>query len=63
MAMKVDLTSDEGEWEYLATFGRSGLPSYVILKPDGSHDLLPEGPPLTLHERLRAAVAKAAKPQ
>jgi thiol:disulfide interchange protein DsbD len=63
MAMKVDLTSDEGEWDYLATFGRSGLPSYIILQPDGSHDLLPEGPPLTLHERLRAAVAKAAKPQ
>jgi thiol:disulfide interchange protein DsbD len=55
MTMKVDLTSDEGEWDYLATFGRSGLPAYVILMPDGSHDLLPEGPPLTLHERLSVA--------
>ena len=58
MTMKVDLTSDEGEWDYLATFGRSGLPAYVILMPDGSHDLLPEGPPLTLHERLRVAATK-----
>ncbi len=63
ITMKVDLTSDEGEWDFLATFGRSGLPAYVILMPDGSHDLLPEGPPLTLHERLRVAAAKLKAPQ
>ena len=62
MTMKVDLTSDEGEWDFLAKFGRSGLPTYVILLPDGSHDLLPEGPPLTLHERLRVAAAKSGTP-
>lgn len=61
MTMKVDLTSDEGEWDYLATFGRSGLPAYVILMPDGTHDLLPEGPPTTLHERLKLAAEKLAK--
>ena len=63
MTMKVDLTSDEGEWDFLAKFGRSGLPAYVILLPDGTHDLLPEGPPLTLHDRLRVAAAKLEKPK
>ncbi len=61
MTMKVDLTSDEGEWDFLAKFGRSGLPAYVILLPDGTHDVLPEGPPLTLHDRLRLAAAKLEK--
>jgi thiol:disulfide interchange protein DsbD len=63
MTMKVDLTSDEGEWDFLAKFGRSGLPAYVILMPDGSHDLLPEGPPLTLHDRLKLAAAKLKTPE
>ena len=55
LAAKADLTrSDNPFWEVLSSMGRSGLPVYVIYKPDGTHELLPEGPPLTLKERLKA---------
>lgn len=62
LAAKADLTRDEGLWEALNGLGRSGLPTYVIFKPDGTHDLLPEGPPLTLIERL-LAVGQAFPPE
>lgn len=59
LAAKADLTrSDDALWDELKRLGRSGLPTYVIYYPDGSHDLLPEGPPLTLEARLRAAAEK-----
>ena len=56
LAVKADLTkSDDAMWDVLAQLGRNGLPAYVIYLPDGTHDLLPEGPPLSLKERLEAA--------
>ncbi len=59
LAAKADLTrSDDALWKELERLGRSGLPTYVIYYPDGSHDLLPEGPPLTLEARLRVAAEK-----
>lgn len=58
LAAKADLTrADNKLWDELARFGRSGLPAYIIYKPDGTTDLLPEGAPLTLIERLEAAAA------
>ena len=42
----------------LKALGRSGLPTYAIYFPDGSFDLFPNGPPLTLEKRLRAAAEK-----
>jgi thiol:disulfide interchange protein len=58
LAAKADLTGDVPElWEALNKLGRNGLPTYVIYKPDGTHDLLPEGPPSTLVQRLEAASA------
>lgn len=63
LAAKADLTrSDDALWEELKRLGRSGLPAYVIYLPDGSYDLLPEGPPLTLADRLRAS-AKLYPPE
>jgi thiol:disulfide interchange protein DsbD len=59
LTVMVDLTKEnDALWEFLATFGRSALPAYVILMPDGSHDLLPEGAPISLHKRLRGAAEK-----
>ncbi len=56
---KADLTRDNKElWGLLNEMGRTGIPVYVIYLPDGSHDLLPEGPPLSLAERLDAAAAR-----
>lgn len=55
LAAKADLTrQDDALWTELAALGRSALPAYVIYNPDGTHDLLPEGPPLGLADRLRA---------
>lgn len=42
----------------LKDIGRSGLPTYAIYFPDGTVDVLPNGPPLTLEARLRAAADK-----
>lgn len=59
LAAKADLTrADDALWEELKRLGRSGLPAYVIYYPDGTHDLLPEGPPLTLEARLEAAAER-----
>ncbi len=61
LAAKADLTRDEALWDVLAKLGRSGLPTYVIFKPDGTHELLPEGPPIGLADKLHA-VAEAFPP-
>ncbi|MGB0648015.1 MAG: protein-disulfide reductase DsbD family protein [Bradymonadia bacterium] len=59
IAAKADYTrKDPPLREMLKALGRSGLPTYAIYFPDGSFDLLPNGPPLTLEERLRAAALK-----
>lgn len=59
IAAKADYTrKDPPLRKMLKALGRSGLPTYAIYFPDGSFDLLPNGPPLTLEERLRAAAAK-----
>lgn len=59
LAAKADLTrQDDALWDELAKLGRSALPAYVIYRPDGSHELLPEGPPLELAEKLRAVSAQ-----
>lgn len=59
MAAKADLTkSDSDLWGTLSKLGRSGLPTYVIYTPDGEHDLMPEGPPMALADRLRTVSAR-----
>ena len=59
MAAKADYTrKDPPLRKMLKALGRSGLPTYAIYFPDGSFDLLPNGPPLTLEERLRSAAQK-----
>lgn len=59
LAMKADLTaSGDALWKLLAGLNRSGIPAYVIYLPDGTFDLLPEGPPLTLKARLRKAAER-----
>ncbi|MCA9544410.1 MAG: thioredoxin family protein [Myxococcales bacterium] len=61
LAVKADLTSQESQlWDVLAKYGRSGLPAYVFLKPDGSQEVLPEGPPMKLAAKIRA-VAGASR--
>ena len=62
IAAKADYTrKDPPLRAMLKALGRSGLPTYAIYFPDGSFDLLPNGPPLTLESRLKAAQAKLAK--
>ena len=62
LAVKADLTKAESElWDVLGKLGRTGLPAYVIYYPDGTHDLMPEGPPLGLIERLKTAAGKFPK--
>jgi thiol:disulfide interchange protein len=53
--MTVDLTKDKALWKLLNKLGRNGIPVYVIYMPDGSYDLLAEGPPIGLIERLGKA--------
>ena len=53
LPLKVDLTKpDSPLWSLLQHFKRSGIPAYVIYHADGTEELLPEGPPLSLHDRL-----------
>lgn len=53
--MKADLTrSDDALWGKLKSLGRDGLPAYVLYRVDGSFELLPEGPPLSLGARVGA---------
>ena len=59
LTAKADLTNHSDElWAALAKLGRNGLPAYVIYMPDGTFDLLPEGAPVSLPERLDAAAKK-----
>ena len=59
IAAKADYTrKDPPLKKMLKALGRSGLPTYAIYFPDGSVDLFPNGAPLSLEERLRAAAAK-----
>ena len=51
--MKADLTqSDDKLWDVLKRLGRSGIPAYVLHPVTGEAQLLPEGAPLSLTERL-----------
>ncbi len=53
LPLQADLTAPESPlWSLLKSFDRSGIPAYVLYQPDGSVELLPEGPPLSLHDRL-----------
>ena len=61
LPLTVDLTKDNTLWKLLDKLGRNGIPVYVIYMPDGSFDLLPEGPPLNLVERLKIAAQKFPK--
>lgn len=62
IAAKADYTrKDPPLRAMLKALGRSGLPTYAIYFPDGSVDLLPNGPPLTLERRLKAARDRLAQ--
>jgi thiol:disulfide interchange protein len=55
VAMQADLTKeDEALWDFLAKYNRSGIPAYFLFSPDGTVDLLPEGPPLSLADKIKA---------
>jgi thiol:disulfide interchange protein len=42
IAMKADMTNENPMLEaWLTKLGRTGIPTYVIYRPDGSHELLP----------------------
>lgn len=60
LPMKADMTNeDDVLQEELEKLGRSGIPAYVILMPDGSRDLLPEViTTRLLVERLEAAAKR-----
>lgn len=59
LAAKADLTQDKKPiWKVVNDLGRDGLPVYVIFMPDGTYDLMPEGPPGDLAERLRKAAQR-----
>jgi thiol:disulfide interchange protein len=61
VAMQVDLTAPGSKlWDLLKSFNRSGIPAYVLYHPNGQIDLLPEGPPLTLPEKILTLQKKPA---
>ena len=58
-AAKADYTKkDPSLKKLLKALGRGGLPTYAIYFPDGSVDLLPEGPPIGLSKRIFEAAKK-----
>ncbi|MAD60049.1 MAG: hypothetical protein CMH49_00865 [Myxococcales bacterium] len=62
LPLQVDLTSpDSPHWDYLKSFKRTGIPAYVLYHPDGQIEILPEGAPLSLHDRLIALEDKLKK--
>ncbi len=59
LPLQVDLTSpDSPHWNFLKSFDRTGIPAYVLYHPDGKIEVLPEGAPLSLHDRLIALETK-----
>ena len=55
LPLKVDLTSPKSPlWPFLKSFNRTGIPAYLIYRPGKAPEMLPEGPPLTLKERIKA---------
>lgn len=60
LPMKVDMTNeDEVQEAWLKKLGRTGIPAYVILMPDGTRDLLPEVITAEMvNERLDAAAKR-----
>jgi suppressor for copper-sensitivity B len=59
VAMQADLTKeDDALWEFLGKYNRSGIPAYFLFSPDGTVDLLPEGPPLNLADKMKALSEK-----
>jgi len=63
--MKADLTkSDDELWAVLKELGRSGIPAYVLHPSQGERQLLPEGAPLSLRQRLaELSAGKPVEPQ
>lgn len=60
--LKADLTkNDDALWALLKTFGRDALPTYILYHADGTAEVLPEGPPLTLRARVMALPQGAAQ--
>jgi thiol:disulfide interchange protein len=59
ITMQADLTEEnDALWDFLAKYNRSGIPAYFLFSPDGTVDLLPEGPPLTLADKIKALSQK-----
>jgi suppressor for copper-sensitivity B len=59
ITMQADLTEGNDDlWDFLAKYHRSGIPAYFLFSPDGSIDLLPEGPPLGLADKIKALSLK-----
>jgi hypothetical protein len=58
--MRVDMTDPtEDQEDLMESIDPSGLPIYVILFPDGTHELLSKTPTATgVAERLRAAAER-----
>jgi thiol:disulfide interchange protein len=55
LPLQADLTTPESPlWGLLKEFKRDGIPAYVLYYPNGEVELLPEGPPLSLHDRILA---------
>ena len=55
LPLKVDLTNPKSPlWVLLKKFNRTGIPAYLIYRPNKDPEMLPEGPPLTLEERIKA---------
>jgi thiol:disulfide interchange protein len=60
VAMKADLTKeDEALWAFLGKHNRSGIPSYFLFLPDGTVEILAEGPPAALADKIKALGEKA----
>ena len=59
LAMKVDFTNEDEKIEkWIDSFGRAGVPIYVVKTPDGKFDLLPE---LITKSMVSTALNKAAE--
>ena len=55
LPLKADLTNPKSPlWALLKTYNRTGIPAYLIYRPNKEPEMLPEGPPLTLEERIKA---------